>query len=223
MSPEVSDLEVFQDLYLRGPNAKRPALRKALLDSIVAPWRHAEEREKQLRRDVGGGSDVLAFQRDVSKGFAAATLWLWSESDGYKVSNIVPLEIGKLAYSQYNALLQDFEKTIAAPAARKVGFRVETTPARQSIEDWVSLDAATALHRFSRAANKSTGSGHPLDRERWFQFLIQAHRDNSRLDTESLARWLIEIEGWDEDHAHELVIEYEFALALLDKYDRRLN
>jgi hypothetical protein len=34
-----------------------------------------------------------------------------------------------------------------------------------------------------------------------------------------LARWLKEVEGWDDDHAHELAIQYEFARELLEKYD----
>jgi hypothetical protein len=71
-------------------------------------------------------------------------------------------------------------------------------------------------------ANKSTGASHPKDKERWFEFLISAHRTSARLDADLLARWLSEAEGWPEDTAHALAIDYEFALGLLQKYDHML-
>jgi hypothetical protein len=116
--------------------------------------------------------------------------------------------------------LQDFAERIARPAAQRVGFQVKTTAARQSVEDWLSPKAAKALTLFSRAANKSRGSSHPLDRRRWFQFLIEAHAGGGHLDVQTLSRWLTEVEGWDDEHAVELAIEYEFGLELLSEYDQ---
>ena len=60
-----------------------------------------------------------------------------------------------------------------------------------------------------------------MDRDRWFEFLIDVHGNDERLDTGRLGRWLIEVEGWSDDMANELVIEYEFALGLLFEYDKR--
>jgi hypothetical protein len=170
--------------------------------------------------DAGTSGDVLAFEREASEDLPSATLWLWSQSDGYKVTNIVPANAGKLDYSEYNAILEDFEQRVASPAAQQTGFQIETTSSQQSIEDWIPQKAAETLRRFSRTANKSTGSGHPLDRERWFKFLIEAHSDNGQLDTELLARWLVEVEGWSDEQATELAMEYEFGLGLLTEYDR---
>lgn len=136
------------------------------------------------------------------------------------MSNIVPLQAGELGYGKYNAILRDFEKRIAAPAARKADFEVKTTAARQSIDDWVPSKVADALRRFSAWANKSTGSAHPADRKRWLEFLVEAHAANAELGSDDLVRWLAEVEGWDDDHAYELAIQYEFGLELLSEYDR---
>jgi hypothetical protein len=188
------------------------------------PWHRNEERESDItKRAIGATSDaqdVLAFDRNKSEGLEAATLVLWGQSDGYRVTNIVPSTVGDLGYSKYNALLQDFER-IAAPVVRQKGFSSETTANLETIDDWFPPNAAQALQRFSTAANKSTGSSHPLDRERWFQFLIQAHTDSGRFDSDLLDRWRIEVEGWSEDIATKLVIEYEFGIELLRKYDGR--
>src|SRR3546814_8731568 len=70
---------------------------------------------------------------------------------------------------------------------------------------------------FSAAANKATGASHPLDQRRWFDFIISAHRSGKDIGTDRLARWLHEVEGWDEDSAHRLAGEYERCKELLDR------
>src|SRR5436190_867887 len=47
-----------------------------------------------------------------------------------------------------------------------------------------------ALVAFSRSANRTTGSSHPMDRERWFAFLVAAHRSHVDLSVDVLAKWL---------------------------------
>ena len=49
--------------------------------------------------------------------------------------------------------------------------------------------------------------------------LIAAHRTRASLDADRLARWLAEVEGWSDEAAHELAIDYEFGLGLLKQYD----
>ncbi|WP_315764268.1 hypothetical protein [Bradyrhizobium sp. SZCCHNR2009] len=90
------------------------------------------------------------------------------------------------------------------PAGADAGFLVEVTSSSQSLHDMSSPEIAAALSRFSSAANKSTGSTHPADRKRWMHFLVLAHQSGRDLDAEFLARWLSEIEGWDEESAHDL-------------------
>ena len=55
-----------------------------------------------------------------------------------------------------------------------------------------------------------------MDRERWYAFIVKAHGHDEKLDTDRLGRWLIQVERWPEDEAHDLVIEYEFGSGLLD-------
>jgi hypothetical protein len=214
-------LEVFQDLVLRGPEGDRSTLRHALIALAAPPWQHAQSKEDDMSAHAVGDVDVIVFEREAGAGFNAAALVLWSRPDGYEVTNIVPREVRELGYSGYNAILQDFARHLAEPAARQVGFSLEITAAEQTLQDWLSPEAAEALKRFSAAANKSTGSSHPSDRRRWFDFLLQVHADKRRLDADQLARWLIEVERWSDDTAHDLVVQYEFGLELLDEYVQR--
>ncbi len=215
-------LEVFQDLRLRGPEGWRSVLRHALLRGAAAPWRHASEKEERLA-DLQRGKDAMVFERAEDEEADAAILFLFWLSDGYEVTNIVPLRPREFDYRRYNAVLQDFIRRVAEPASRAAGFSVEATEPRQSIADWLLPDTAEALRRFSWNARKSTGSSPPMDRDRWLAFLIRAHKDGRAMDATRLARWLIEVEDWPAHKAHALAIEYEFALDLLAEYDRFLS
>jgi hypothetical protein len=209
-------LEVFQDLRLRGTERPRSVLRRALLDGAAPPWRHARETEERL------GKDAMVFERAEDDEADAALLFLLWRSDGYEVTNIVPLRPRELNYRRHNAVLQDFIRRVAEPASRAAGFSVEASEPRQSIADWLPPETADALRRFSWNARKSVGS-HPMDREPWFAFLIRAHKDGRTMDAVRLGRWLSEVDNWPDNEARALAIEYEFALDLLAEYDRFLR
>lgn len=213
MKDKTTSIEIFQDLLLKFPEERRCEIRQALRQNVKAPWRHAEERERDIT------DDIMAFERESDDYFPKSGLSLWSDSEGYEVTNIVPLEIDHLSISSYNDILGDFIDRVIQPVSKTSGFRIEVSARRQSITDWTSQEAADALHRFSLVANKSTGSSHPSDQKRWFSFLFSAHKARGKLDSTLLKRWLIEAEEWPPDSATGLIYEYEFGMDLLDEYD----
>lgn len=172
-----------------------------------------------MRDHAIDGEDAIVLVRDAFDDVDESGMVLWQEGSGYKVSNIVPRNVGELGITKYNAILRDFVARVAEPASRTGGFEIELSSSHQSLDDWLDADPAAALQRFSRLANKSTGAAHPMDRDRWYAFLIATHHASKRLDTDQLVRWLVEVERWSEDKAHELAIDYEFALGLLEQYD----
>jgi len=213
------DIMVFQDLVLRGGPARLPNIRKILIDHATPPWRHAKEKEREISTDFGN-SDLIVFTREKSNEIETVALFLLSKDNNYEVTNIVPRDVRELGFEAYNAALQDFVKRVAGPACRDGKFQIEMTPEKQSLNDWVSSDIAESLRRFSNCANKSTGSSHPSDRKRWFEVLFAAHESHDHLDPDQLIRWLIEVENWPEEKAHDLAIQYEFGLDLLKAYDK---
>ena len=220
MKKENDSIEDFQDLFLRGSAEHCAELREALQRYVKTPWRHAKNREQKIAED-SGNCNVILFEREPTNGIAASLLVLSRTSDGYGVTNILPFKKHRLNASEYNDVLNDFANRIAKPASKDSGFQVEDSKRKHAITDWTSQEAARALHRFSMSANKSTGSSHPSDQHRWFQFLFAVHKAQGKvLDTHQLERWLEEMEHWPSEVATKLVLEYEFALDLLNEYDR---
>lgn len=217
-----ASIEIFQDLVLTCSDEHRVELYEALGKHAKTPWRHAKEREKSLMKDPPYVPDVIVFEREYGDNIAASGLVFWAESYGYKVGNIVPLQGDDLGISGYNDVLNDFINQVVTPALKDLNFEMNITPKKQSITAWISQEAADALHRFSACANKSTGSSHPSDERRWFEFLFAAHKAEGVLDVYLLERWLIEVEEWTPEMANKLVREYEFGMALLKQYDDQL-
>lgn len=213
------NLEVFRDLNLRTLSAS-VSIRDQILSHMKAPWRHDAGREEDVKHSgLSADEDVIALVRESFDDIDEAALVLWQEDDGYRVANIVPRRVGELGITKYNKILQDFIDRVASPAAKAGGFLVDAGSGWQTLEDWLDTGPAEALRRFCNLANKSTGASHPRDQERWYDFLIEAHRSAARLDTGQLVRWLVEVDGWGEETAHSLAIDYEFARGLLNRYD----
>lgn len=212
-------IEMFRNMCLKVSADLIAELRIALIESAAAPWRFDPERSEEIKRSTVGSEDVLLFRHDATDQLPAAALTLWGRNDGYYVPNIVPLETRSLSYTEYNSVLIDFVDHIAGPVCNRLGAEIELSSGSQSLEDWTTEDVAARLKRFSAGANKSTGASHPMDQKRWFDFLVASHRSGTELDGETLARWLREVDGWDEESAYELAVDYENALALLTYYD----
>ena len=214
MRRKQKSIEVFQDLFLNCATGSRQEIRDSLRRCTKEPWRHAEEKELIL------AEDVMAFERGPGDDIPASGLTLWRNRDGYEVANIVPLELGELGVARYNDVLNDFVRRIVEPASNDARFLMNLGEREHHLTHWTSEEAAAALHRFSVTANKSTGSSHPADRGRWFEFIFAVQRARGRLDSDVLARWLVEVEEWPSDIAEDLVVQYEFGIALLTDYDR---
>lgn len=212
-------IEVFQDLYLTYTGSGNFALSGILRDCVRSPWRHAADAEDRMASAVDSDAGRYAvFERDAAEGVAGARLVLYQDADRYKVANVVPTECHSLGETGYNDVLNDFVTKVVQPAQDE-GVSLELTKRWQTMTDWTSEEAANALHLFSVMANKSTGSSHPMDGERWRNFLIADHRAQGCLSSHNLYRWLVEVEDWPMDEARVLINDRDKAVELLEQYD----
>ncbi|MFZ0248278.1 hypothetical protein [Candidatus Binatus sp.] len=194
-------------------------LQRALSDG----WSRNTAREEELNRTMVS-TKLYCFVCTKHRDREAASLYLARPGDPSTallyVSNIVPTELRELTYDQYNFIVSQFHARFVKPSADSLGIRVELSQPEQTLENWISPKTAKFLRAFSNRANKSTGSSHPKDRERWFDFLIAMHRAREKLDSGLLERWLTEEEKWPEDIAFDLICEFEFSEGLLRRFDR---
>ncbi len=153
-----------------------------------------------------------------------------------KVGNIVPLKKNQLSIEEYNAVLDLFYEEIIVPNKSKLKNITIVGPESDVFDPlkYISKEALNKLELFCNAANKSTGSSHPCDEERWFDFICQTVDDNKMFDYDTLYRFLIDEDywgrkedgfigamgsfAWDEEHAAELATEYDNYVRILKYY-----
>lgn len=222
-------LEVFKYLYIKGDPTALDAFVDEISASLPPGWRRdlVAEGQRAQRALLPDEARSYVFKCTGIGSQPAVDLFLVRSAGHYEVTNIVPQKVGELTRAEYNAILDVFVDRAVRPVAERLGLAVEVTPDQLEITHWLTEDAANLLDRFSHLANKSSGSSHPLDAERWMAFLIRSHLDRvaypyrPRLDATTLERWLTEEEEWPEETASDLVTEFEFAQDLLDAYDSR--
>lgn len=208
-------MQDFKELSIRGKPEHLSSLIKSLSECDGSEWCRREDLEKKLLEASPKGNVWYCFSCEETKNRSAANLWLANRSDSeVYVCNIVPTSVAELGYAVYNQIISDFHDFLLAYAA-SYSVVVEFTGGMLDIKEYLSPFCYSLLQAFSRVANKATGSSHPLDQQRWFAFLVQAHQEKSRLTSHELYRWLSEEEAWPPDVASRLVSEYEKGRALL--------
>jgi hypothetical protein len=210
-------MRALNNLVIRGPRPEVAAFLHRLEGSLASGWRRDRELETRLH-DMGVGDEgAFCFRCDDAPGRPAAALWLQARGpEEWYVSNIVPLGRYTLSDEAYNNILGEFESRFLEPLSRGSAVHPEILPARLRPEDYLSLETARLLRAFSASANRA--ALHSFDRQRWQQFLLRAHREESVLEGAFLEDWLAS-EGWPEEARAELACEYESARRLLWSYD----
>jgi len=206
-------MKVFRDLFIHLNGFRIDSLIDLFTEKCVNNWQRALDREKNAGII---GEKAFSFEHTQGDDLERAGLSLFQkDGDTWYVPNIIPLDSSELSHDQYNKILENFLETIVRPSITGLPVTTNLTGDVLFLKDVVGEDVAALLHKFSVLANKSTGSSHPCDRNRWFDFLIAVQRKHISLNTDLLINSLME-DGWSEDRAHDLAIEYEFAIGLLD-------
>jgi hypothetical protein len=211
-------MKVFRDIVINLGTVQATDLATSIEKRLTGGWHR--DKDGEARKDATG--IFFYFQCPEKGDRKAARISVVRKSETvFHVANIGPLKSGRFSIEQFNAILEEFNHSFLAPACDELGVRTEMTPGVQQIEDWISPGSAQRLRAFSSQANKDVP--HPLDEQRWFEFLLHVHQEqeHSKLHIDMLERWLIEDEDWPEDRADELALEYEFAMGLLDYQSER--
>ena len=210
---ENGNLSVFKDLTIFDAAKKIADIGKMLEEQLPSEWVRDHAREDDAQKlDT---NKWLVFNRSVQDKIPAASLFFSAIDSDLKVTNIVPQTARELSKQQYNSILTEFYEAATHPVCKVMSLRCELTHDELPLTNWLTEKAAEKLVRFSKCANKSTGSAHPLDRDRWFDFLVQVVSDGSDFDTGTLEQWLITIEHWPEESAYNIILQYEFGIDLL--------
>jgi hypothetical protein len=146
-------------------------------------------------------------------------LWMWDYSGYFEVFNIIPVETGMLEFKEYNYILNQFIKLFVNKELEKYGGQVDISAPIKRIIDTIGQEAFDALKAFSFSANKATGHSNSYDFERWCEFVFIVFKNETQLSVDELIVWLEE-NGWTNDMATKLGLDFEYSIDLLERYER---
>lgn len=208
---------VFRELTVDATSEEFDSLVVVMESNFPPEWTRDQAAESNSRaaptlRTVS----IYCFRRNSSDEIPSALLIFAPKSPKqFYVSNIIPLEEHEFTPSQYNSILVEFVTKSLAPATNKLNLQFKLTEAEGRLEFWISSAAQQKFRRFLASANRSTGSAHPADQERWHEFVLSVHQNHDTLAPETLRRWMVEVEHWDYEVANQLAQEFEYGLNLL--------
>jgi hypothetical protein len=209
-------MKKYRDLIVTMARNESNAFIESLTSSLPRGWRRSYEDEERVKSSMS--DDRFCFRKD---GWNAILFMGYSDRrDGLYVSNIVPSE-HELSFDEYNALLEEFYCEVVKPKSEESGIETTLTSNTLRIDDILHEEVVKKLRAFSHGANKSTGNTHPNDFERWLDFVVTSYRLSSKLDYEMLYRWFVEEEGWYDDMADKLALQYYYSIELLNYYNPR--
>jgi hypothetical protein len=210
-------MRALDTLVIRGSPDEFATFLQRLEESPPDGWARDHEAEDRWRAARAIGDQTFCIRCTEAPGRPAAVLEFRPRRSGeWRVPHITPRGQLTLSDEEYNHILAEFASQVLEPLSRGTAIRSEILPPQIRLEDCFSFGAAQKLRDFSSTANRT--SLQPSDRERWQQFVIRAHLDNSIMDTELLEGWLAS-QGWPEPMRQELSREFEAMSSLLWNYD----
>lgn len=214
-------MQVFRELVIRGEPDQLAATMEAITSAASGDWTRNHKAEANVPR---GGPTVEAYyftRRERELQPEAGVMMIRDPAEGCYYALMWPAAGPELSPHETNSVIEEFYQRLVRPAAARSGAVAELTAAEADLEHWMSPDTAAKLRRFNLAANRHSGSRHPAARKLWYDFLAAAHREDAKLDAATLAQWLREDGGWNEEWADDLAGEYGFARGLLTYTDQR--
>ena len=224
-------MRIYKELSFVGDKPALDAFKRKAPSFARGDWKYSQSEEM---------ADYIAFaylgskvdQAEVSIYYGQDT---WRQ--GYiRVGNIVPLRKNQLSIEEYNAVLDLFYNEIIVPNQACLEELEIIGPESDAFDPlmYISNEALAKLERFCNSANKSTGSSHPSDEERWFDFICQTVDDNQTFDFDTIFRFLMDEDywgkkengfigvmgrfAWDEEQAGKLATEYDNYVRFLQYY-----
>lgn len=215
-------MEKFNNIYIKGTVSELESLLVEIRDNLPEKWVYKETYTRNYTAHYGEFETKIICVESPKINHIQGLIWLRIYKGDLTVINIVPIKPGNLEYAEYNTILDAFYKECILPHAVKKSVKIEYHDAGIDVISLAGSETFIAMNNWEALCNNSTGNTHPSDFERWVEFVVIAHKNNSKLTAEIFGRWLTEEKGWngEMDITLRLILEYEYSRKLLEEYDK---
>lgn len=149
-------MKTFKDLEIVGQSEILDSYKNWMKELIERTQGWDIDQREELK-------DFIVIKKDKSPSSLKATLFLYLNDSKIAVTNIIPSDQRELNYDEYNFILDEFYRLFVIN--NPFNLRIDYSNENILIQDILTKEVSDRLIQFSRLANKSTGSSHPLDKK----------------------------------------------------------
>lgn len=213
-------MKTFKHLKIKSKDSQTlKDILSSVISGLPSNWKLRADLVDDYAKNVSKSKDEIGCFESPIIGKQRGFVWfvIWEEE--LSIVNIVPTVSGELTFDEYNNILDAFYKDCVSSPLTGKSVDVEISGGIYDIEALAGKNTFYALNKWEKLCNHSTGNSHPNDFERWADFVSIAFNEKSELTPDLLSRWLVEERNWkDDDLVSELMLDYEYGLALLERY-----
>lgn len=204
----------YKDCALVCNKKQTPMKLLDIIEKVSTEKKYKVKRYTSFKED----DSLTVYTKEESLPYSRLILILNDKESRVEIINIVPTQesgILKIEYAEYNRLLDIYCSDVFAEIEREYGNMIEQNTEDYSIEDIIPL-SYSSLDAWLQAYPLS---GHPLDTERWYKFVVTLHLSQEDLPISDFEKYIKEAYNWAEDDISRFSLELESHLALLTYYD----
>lgn len=136
-----------------------------------------------------------------------------STKRGILIPNIIPIIKRELSVLEYNICFDQFWEAIGRYITK--GYKCILGGGEVTIEELLSPSLLQLFKEFDLLANRK--SLHPVDEQRWRNFVIRMASSRRRLDRRQICQLFLEF-GWKPEKATEMATRYVNELSIIRQY-----
>lgn len=177
---------------------------------------------EEYAQNIFVNDNQVACFRTTQKKHFDSKIWIVANNAQFRITNIVSNTISELGITRYNQVMYDFFHDFVSKFLDK-RYNVYYSGEIVDMSELISKSAYDALIKWESVCNKSNPIGHPSDEKLWFEFIKQIVKNNDKLASSDLEKWLVEDKNWSFSFLNEeiskLIAYYEYSIDLLIYYD----
>lgn len=210
-------MKAFQHLIIKKDANSIRSLLYELKEASGKPFEYRKlQSERYADMIFEDRSNVACFKTKRSSLFES-TVWMLLRRDELYVTNITSEKNSNLGISNYNFVLdrffEDFLKYFIDDT-----FTVQISGQEYRLEDHMPADVYSKLVLWADTCNKDGGITHPIDYQRWMDFVVAAFNSEIEVSATDIEHWLLEDKHWPigfNDTISKVAIMYEYGMDLL--------
>ncbi len=211
-------MKKFQHLTIRHEDPRRLfALLQSMKESNSKAFKYLKTESSNYAKNIFKTVDKVACFKTERKTLFESKVWLYIGDYGLILANITSDLDSRLSITNYNLVLNTFFTEIVQPFIG--GFQCVLTGEDVSFEEILPAEVYRSLNLWQDTCDKSAPIAHPLDNEKWLNFIVSYYDQcDGAITASDLQQWLSEDCQWPQgfyESIQEMGMLFEYSMDLL--------